>query len=279
MKENENYLVLSEEEKLEVFIIKVKALQTLFNKPIEYIIEKILTTHFAKGLKPRLKDYQTIYIDKGKDITGNASRFAMKGKNPWKDGTHGMTNNLRTVEDNLGFDFVAENVVEAAATLVETTINEIFSSRNRTQINRYKQAIPQSDFIYMMLQIAVKLIGIDLYNNEVIPRNSTLKYMTQMIEQDKKRIVDLFQQSIINTGTINEAVDEYYAILEKYFDDFLKSKHLISIEEAMKIGEESLILKTVGEENILFYIEFLIENIQKRLMYNTLLNEELITVK
>lgn len=280
MNENESYLILDEqEEKLKIFTKKVKALQILHEKSSTWVLEKILTTYFARGIMPRLNDYQTIYIEKGKDITAHGGRMVMKGKKPWKDGTHGMENHLQNVEDALGLEFVAKNIIESAATLVTTTINALFYSGSQTQINRYKQAIPQSNFIYMMLKIAVKLIGNDLYNKEVIPTNSTLKYMTEMIEKDNKRIIELFQESIKNTGEINEAVSVYYEILDKYFDDFIKSNHLFSIKEALKIGEENHIIATVGEDNVISYIEFLIVNIQKRLMHSPLFNEDLITIK
>lgn len=281
MKEMNNQLTVTDTQELKVFVEKVQLLSQLHGETIDCILEKVLTTFFARTLKPRLKDYPKIYIEKGKAISGYGRRLVIKGKKAWEDGTHGMTDNVSALLIAIDSDYITNNIVKSAATLVETTLNGIFSSGNDNQISRYAQAIYQENFIYMMLQMAVKLIAIDLHNSNIDIENRTLSYMTKMIEKDKNKIVKLFREAYNSSDDIHEVVQEYYQILNKYFDDFLEREHTVTGEEMIEIGKEQLLVETIGENNILVYLGYLVGEIQENLNYTKPMfkEEKAITIK
>lgn len=273
-------LSVPEMQELENFINKIKLLEQLYNQPVDFILEKAITTFFAKTLKPRLKDYPTIYIQKGKKISGYSRRLAIKGKKTWEDGSHGMLDNVEAIFYALGSEYITKNIIKSSVSLVETTLNEVLNSSNSTQSVRYAQAIYQENFIYMMLQMAVKLIALDLYNGNLESENRTLNYMTQMIENDKEKIVRLFDRISKKDEDIHYVIQEYYVILDKYFDDFLKRKHTVTGEEFLEIGKEQQLLELLGETNVLIYIGYLIAEIQENLHFTKpMFKEKAITIK
>lgn len=121
-----------------------------------------------------------------------------------------------------------------------------------------------------MFQIAVRLIGIDLYNKGVDFHNKTLGFMTKMMEQDKKKIGKLFSKAMTskNEEDINEAISTYYNMIDEYIEEFKEREFRGSGSDALEIGGEQKLVEQLGEENIHFFLSILLGKLKKDLIAN-----------
>ena len=251
----------------------------------ETIIERGLTTYLAQRMKPLYKNYKTIYIplEKGKKISALSIRLEELGKKSRQNGKYGMPNNLEKIFSEVGESYVAKNIISSATDLVIITLNSIISSdKNRQKAKKYLKALEESNFLYMMFQIAVKVIGEDLYKKNFKTANETLNYMSEMIVRDKKEISNMFKQAFENnTEDVSSAVSEYYDRLSYYFDDFVQRNHLVTGEAMERMGKENETVKQLKEDNILMFIGYILGEIKNNLAINEyrLFNDPLITKK
>lgn len=263
------------------FISRVKVTSSFTRKEENEVIEIALATFFGKTLKPRYKDYGFIYLEKGKRISGCMIRMEEKGReNRRMTGTHGMPRHIEMLFETFGSREISKNIIEYSFRLIDITLDSIFSSDKEKKKGKYNLAIQQPNFLYMMLQIAVKLLALDLYDRGEKIENVTLRYMTEMIEKDKKRLNKIFEKSFESPENLSLAIDEYYFTMNKYFEDYKKRKFNTTIEEMEMMGKESLILEGIGEENILLYTGFLLERLKENLITQRIINtERMITIK
>ena len=124
--------------------------------------------------------------------------------------------------------------------------------------------------------MAVKLIGIKLNNMDVDIENQTLKYMTQMIEADQKKIKRLFIDAIKfgDEQRFNEVVAIYYEDLSKYFINFVNRNFSGTFDVITKLGEEKKLMEQVGEKNIIFFIGTLLSYLKEGAKQLTIKFEE-----
>lgn len=246
--------------------------------PVE-IINTASLTYFAKTLKPTLKAHQTIYLESGKKISANMMRLKQIGKNPWKDGTHGMPNHLAEIFRSVDENEVNKAILEYAYRLIDVTLQDIFENASKGDAKKYLEALDEENFLYVMLQIAVRLVGMDLQNKGVKLENKTLDYMLNVMKEDQANIKKVFKQCV-STGTKEVAVKEYYAMLERYLSTFENKKILLTGKEVTNIGIELSLLADVGEETLFVFLGYLLEYLKDK--YQTqkqLFSKELITVK
>ncbi|BBM35413.1 hypothetical protein [Pseudoleptotrichia goodfellowii] len=263
------------------FTSKIKIISEFVEKEENEVIEMAFTTFFGKTLKPRYKDYGTIYLEQGRKISGCMIRMEEKGRNPRvKTGTHGMPQHIEMMFETFGSREIGKNILEYSFRLVDITLESIFSSDKEKKKEKYNLAIQQSNFLYMMLQIAVKLLALDLYKKGEKIENVTLRYMTEMIEKDKKRLGELFSEAFNGFGDLTSAIDEYYFTLNSYFEDYAKRKFNVTLEEMERMGEEHRVLKRLGEDNVLRYVGFLLERLRNKLIIqHTMTENKIITLK
>ena len=234
-------------------IKRLEMLSEIENKTIIEIISNTSITYLSKIIKPRKKDYD-IYLESGIRMGGVAMSNMQQGKRSWKDGTHGMERHLENIILTYGEDEINKNILKTALQLIEISINHIFiygSEKKKDNLNKF---IQNTNFLYVMLQMAVKLIGIRLNNLGIEIENKTLEYMTQMIEEDQTNMKKLFKDAVISL---------YYESLEKYFADFLSRNFSGTLEVLTKIGEEKKLMEQVGEENIIFFIGILLSHLKE----------------
>lgn len=244
-------------------IQRLNMLSTLENKNIIEIINETSITYLSKTIKPRKKDYD-IYIEAGIRMGGVAISNMQQGKKAWRDGTHGMEMHLENIIATYGEEEVNQNILKTAIQLIKISIDHVFlygTNQKKEKINKF---IQNTNFLYVMLQMAVKIIGIKLNNLNVDIENKTLSYMTKMIDEEQKNIKNLFKEAI-NSGDqeqFNNVVSLYYESLEKYFIDFMNRNYSGSLNVLTKLGEETKLLKQLGEENVLFFIGTLLSQLK-----------------
>ena len=263
------------------FMSRVRIISEYLEKGENEVIEIAFTTFFGKTLKPRYKDYGKIYLEQGKKISGCMIRMEEKGRKPRiKTNTHGMPQHIEMMFEAFGSREIGRNILEYSFRLVDITLESIFSSDKEKKKEKYNLAIQQPNFLYMMLQIAVKLLALDLYKKGGKIENVTLRYMTEMIEKDKKRLNELFANSFNDPDSLSYAIDDYYFTLNEYFKDYAERKFNVTLEEMERMGEENSVLKRLGEDNVLRYVGFLLERLRNKLIIQpTIIENEIITLK
>lgn len=261
---------------------KIKKIELLSQlreiKPGE-VINIATITYFAKTIKPNLKDYQTIYLSRGKKISGNMMRLKQTGKNPWKDGTHGMPDHLAKIFQSVDESEVNKEILNYAYRLVDITLEDIFDNGKKAEREKYLAALEKENFLYVMLQIAVRLVGLNLKEKGITLENSTLDYMLDLITEDKKNIKNIFRECV-KRGEPEVAIQEYYKILSKYLDEFTERQILVTGNQITKIGKETALLEDVGEETIFVFLGYLLEYLKEKYQkQKQLFENKLITIR
>lgn len=261
-------------------LTKIKMLASIRETTPSKILNTGVITYFANTIKPNLKDYQTTYLENGRKISAYSARLEQKGKNSWKkDGSHGMPKHLKMVFEIFGDDEVNLNLLEYACRLINFTLDNIFEGNNEKKISRYREAINQPNFLYMMLQIAVRLLSFDLKERGISLENQTMDHMVDLIKKDKKQIKELFV-NCFDASDRGLATAKYYEILSKYFKNFLDKNFSVKGEALLKIGKEQSLVDDIGEKTLFTFLGYLIGELKSK--YETqlfLFENEAITIK
>lgn len=257
MKEINSILTIIPEEKIK----RLNMLAEIENTTPSKLINDVTITFFSKIMKPNFNQYQSVYLENGQKISALMTRYQEKGKKPWKDGTHGMPNHLKKIIDTFGEELVSNELLEYAYRLMDTTLTNIFENGSNQNIKKYREALMQPNFVYMMLQISVRLLSFDLYENNIRTENTTLYYMTKMLIEKKKEIKLMFEKAYSDSDR-EIAINKYYSMLEENFRDF-KKQHA-PLEDGMKAGAEEKLVEQVGEDTIFIFLGFLIERIRNK---------------
>nr|DAV27997.1 MAG TPA: hypothetical protein [Caudoviricetes sp.] len=246
-----------------ILINRLSMLAEIENKTIIQIISETSITYLSKTIKPRKKDYD-IYLESGIKMGGVAISNMQQGRKTWQDGTHGMERHLDNIIMTYGEDEINKNILKTALQLIKISIDYVFSDGTEKKKEKVNRFIQDTNFLYVMLQMAVKLIGIKLNNMDVDIENQTLKYMTQMIEADQKKIKNLFIEAIKfgDEQRFNEVVAIYYDDLNKYFINFVNRNFSGTFDVITKLGEEKKLMEQVGEKNIIFFIGILLSHLK-----------------
>lgn len=260
-------------------IQSILLLSQLRKKNPAEIINTATITYFAKTLKPNLKDYETIYLENGKKLSAHMMKLKQVGKNPWKDGTHGMPDHLAFIFQSIDENEVNKAILEYAYRLIDITLTDIFENGKITDIDKYSKALEQENFLYVMLQIAVRVIGLDLQEKGLVLENKTLDYMLNVLKADNKRIKNLFKECVSN-GTPEIAIREYYNTMSNYLIDFENRRVLVTGHQIQAIGQETSLLNDVGEETVFLFLGYLLQYLKEKFQnQKQLFEKELITIR
>lgn len=264
----ENYIIdVLENEKLSSCVKRIYLLAELENETPEEIINKVTISSISKKFKPRFKDF-SFYLESGLKVSGISIRNLEKGKKAWKDGTHKMKDNLFELVETYGEDVINKQVLLTALQLVKISIDNVYLEDNKRKKEQLNMLVQNLNFLYVMLQVAVRLIGIDLYKKGVKFHNKTLGFMTKMMEQDKKKIGKLFSKAMTSKKEedINEAISRYYDMINEYIEDFKEREFRGNGNDALEIGGEQKLVDQFGEENIHFFIGILLGKLRNDLI-------------
>lgn len=264
----QNYIVnVLEDKKLSSCVRRIVLLAELEGKAPEEIVNIAIISAISKKFKPRYKDY-SFYLESGLKASGVSIRNLEKGRKAWRDGTHKMKDNLAELIETYGETTINKQVLLTALQLIKISIDNVYLENKSKKKEKLNLLVQNINFLYVMLQIAVRLIGIDLWKKGVDFHNKTLGFMTKMMEKDKKKISDIFSTAIYSKEekNINEAISQYYDIINEYINDFEKREFKGNGYEVLEIGGEQKLVEQLGEENIHFFLGILLGNLKKELI-------------
>lgn len=266
-----NYILdVLNDDQLNKSLKRVFILAELEEKLPEILINDVIISSISKKLKPRFKDFN-LYLENGLKISGMSVKNLEQGRKAWKNGTHGMKNNLLELIHTYGETNINKEVLKTALQLIKISIDNVFINTNNNKkqekINIFIQNI---DFLYVMLQVAIRIIGIDLYNKGIEFQNKTFGYMTKMMEKEKRKISKMFSQAMItkNEEEMNVAITNYYNMIDEYFEDFSKREFSGNGKDVVAVGGEQKLVEQFGEENIILFIGFLLGRLKNDLIEN-----------
>lgn len=260
-------------------IERILMLAKIKRKDPVIIINTAIITYFATTLKPTLKSYQTIYLENGKKISGNMMKLKQIGKNPWKNGTHGMTNHLADILKSVDENEVNKAILEYSYRLIDITLQDIIENSSKSEAKKYLLALEQENFLFVMLQIAVRVVGLELKSRGLCLENKTFDYMLDLLQKEKNKINKMFKECVKNDN-IETAVSEYYNFLSNYLTDFEKREILVSGNKIKIMSNELSLLDDIGEEALFTFLGYLLGYLKDKYQKEKQLFEiKLITIK
>lgn len=259
MEKINNALELIPEERIRKILIVAE----LEGKSPARIIHDTTVTSLSLKSELNLKDYHSVWLGNGEKISAYSGRLKIAGKKAWKDGTHGMPDNIEYIYKYFDEEEVNKNILENACRLIEATLDNTFENGSTKTSSKYRRALSQPNFIYMMLRLSIRLLAEDLRSKGHELNNRTLQHMTDMIKKDKKKIKESYMNASTE-GDLETAHQLYYETLNKYFDDFMERKFEGTGKEAFDVGSERKLLEYVGEETVYIFLGYLCGEIKKK---------------
>lgn len=237
----------------ELDLVKIQNIASLMKLKDKEVLNIALTTFLGKRARPRCKDYKQV----GR-VTGASANIMMKGRS----GSRGIPKRLENLFDTYEAELINSDLFKHSMILVEMTLNGIIEGEASASTRRkYLDALNNPNLIYLMLQLSIRMIAVSLKEQEIEIENMTLRHMITMIEKDKKHIKQIFIEAY-NTNEMDNAIQEYYSILDKYFRKYLQQTLNITVEDAVQLGKEENLLTMVGEEEIEKYLNYFCEKIK-----------------
>jgi len=217
---------------------KIQSLSSVYEKTPSDIVKTGILTNIAFETLPNYKNYKYI-------ISGITQARMIKG-------VHSSRNHINSQIDKIlelyELNEINKDILDIASNLVIITFDDIFSNAGEKTKRNYLKALDDLDFLYINLKLAVKIIAETLRRNDIRLTNMTLQYVTDAIKREKNNIANEFIQAY-GTGDefqILEAKRNYHIKIENMLDNYFK-KITYAHEDAQQIGEESTIVKVLGE--------------------------------
>ncbi len=260
--------VLALNPKLEATFKRVFMLAEIEGCSPEKILQDTATTFLSTLIKPRYKDYD-LYFESGRRIAGITMANVQKGRKAWKDGTHGVKNNVDQLFNTYESDDINTDVINKSCELVKMSIDHVFLEGSEKKKKDFLQYITHNDFLFVMLQLSVKLIGLKLYKDGIDMENKTLEYVTKMIENNKRKFSKMFAEAVSTNDEEQFLVvcQEYSIEIENLLRDYMRRE--VAAGTPMGVantqGRESKLVEQVGLENIHIFLGYLVQHLRIRL--------------
>lgn len=272
--------VLVSNKNLEEQFKKVFMLAEIENKTPETILKDTATTYLATLIKPRYKDYD-LYFQSGGRIAGLTMANVQKGKKAWKDGSHGIKNQISQLFETYEVDDINKDIINKSCELVKMSLDHVFLKGSDKKRSDFEQYITHNDFLFVMLQLSVKLLGTQLYLSGVDMENKTLEYVSKMMETHKRKFSKMFSQAISSRSNeeFQLVCEEYRTDLANMLNDYMKREVQAgtTMKVASKPGEETKLLEQVGIENVHIFLGYLVQQLRFRVQETFSFNKMLPT--
>ncbi|MGL4392660.1 MAG: hypothetical protein ACRCSK_04450 [Fusobacteriaceae bacterium] len=232
------------------------------------IIENAIITDVSKNTKPNYENYKFIYM------TGRQVALSIKGRKPRVTGSHGIPSNLDVIVKSFDTNEINNNILQTAFLLTDATLDRAIKSGGKKE-EIYKKIIDDIMILRTHIELSTKILGEHLINQNITLANQTLEYMCKMIREDKRNITKKFVHAFSSgdQNSIIEARKYYHETINGYFDDFLEKQNF-SYHTAKKIGEESMIVKMLGQDNIDYLFGIILYKFRLQLMERYGISEE-----
>ncbi len=231
---------------LELQVVHLDFIAQRFNKTPNEVLESSLLTYLAKRMPPTLKRYDMVVGG----ITPGSVNIMEKGRG----GKRPITKNLEILFNTYETDLLKSELFKYSCLLVESTLNNIIEGEvsDKTR-QKYLDSLYDLDLIYLMVQIAVRLISFKLKDEGETLNNRTLDFIVNSIKNDRRKITLLFKEAH-QTGDIVEAKQQYFNLLDGYLKEFATRNFNGTMGYAEEIGSELNLLTLIGEDTILAYL-------------------------
>ncbi len=221
------------------------------------LLNQGLLTFLAKRMPPRLKDYTKIGTFSG----ASASRLEKGTK-----GEGGVPERLEKLFDSYGAEIINSDLFKYSMQLVENTLNEILMGEaSKSTQRRILKEINNIEFISLMMQISIRLIGIKLQEEKQVLTNVNLEYTLTLLREKPRKFSAMFKKAT-KEGTLAQAKVKYFQELENFSNE-LKNQY-ISIEESEKMNVENTVLMMLGDQAVISYLMYSCQIIQKKVQEN-----------
>lgn len=245
---------------MELEIQKLNFMAQSFKMSNDEVLQNVILTYIAKRMPPTLKGYNL--------TVGSVTPGSVSSMEKGRTGKRPITKNLKILFDTYEDQIIESELFKYSCLLVENTLNGIFEGDcSPATEKKYLNAINDLNLIYLMLQVAVRLISFELDNRGMNDNHKTLKLVTDAIKSDKKKISKMFREAYKN-GTLEEAKTTYFNMLAEYLKDFSQNRYNMSVEFATLLGKEQVMLEMFGEENVLDYLNYYCDKIKDNVQEN-----------
>lgn len=219
---------------------KLVMLGEFYEKPQSEILKIGLITALSQQIMPNYKNYTHVVsgITQARMVNG------VKGKRY-------VENQVENLETLYGLDNINEDILEKAIELVLLTIDSIYDKNNTKTQRAYKEAIEDPEFLFINLQLVVKILGEHLRKNHVDIVNKTLKYMTEYIEENKNAVARTFMSAYVSgdRDEILKAKGFYKETMTKMLTEYVNGLR-IPHNEVLDYAMELKIVEKLGKENL-----------------------------
>lgn len=244
----------------------LKKISQKYNKKIPEILNDSIITYFALIIKPRLSDYDIYLLEMGRKIKGVEIRNKFLGRKSGAKETQRIENKIGKILEDYELTEINENLLNYSFELIDRTLKAIFDKESELKNKKiYETALSNLNFLYMMLQLAVRLIGQELKRKDVNLKNRTLNYMLDKINDDRSKTTSMFKKAKTKKE-VNDVLLVYHKNLEKYFNDFMEREvgENVKWKEVVEIIKERSLVEEVGENIILLTLGIVIFQLQDK---------------
>lgn len=244
----------------------LKKISQKYNKKIPEILNDSIITYFALIIKPRLSDYDIYLLEMGRKIKGVEIRNKFLGRKSGAKETQRIENKIGKILEDYELTEINENLLNYSFELIDRTLKAIFDKESELKNKKiYETALSNPNFLYMMLQLAVRLIGQELKRKDVNLKNRTLNYMLDKINDDRSKTTNMFKKAKTKKE-VNDVLLVYHKNLEKYFNDFMEREvgENVKWKEVVEIIKERSLVEEVGENIILLTLGIVIFQLQDK---------------
>lgn len=243
----------------------VQALAIAYNQDPNTILRIGMLTHISNQIMPNYKHYKHI-------ISGITQARMINGRS----GKYSIVNNIELLERNYDLLSINENILDRAIDLVVTTFDSIYEHGGDRIKSAYSSALNDPEFLFINLNLSVKILGQHLRNNNIDLSNKTLQYMTDAIKNEKKKLVQNIIDAYITgiENNVTQAKIEYHNGMNQLLNNYLMRLD-ISVHDANQFGMEQNIANRLGQAYLDNVILGLLIEMKERILVNNQLQMQI----
>ncbi len=204
----------------------------------------------ASNMKIRWKDYNI----PGRP-TGNSAKLSLGGRG----GTRPVESQIDKIyELELDKDVVANEIISLSIQTMHNMFIDIKETGRAKRRNSYMDAIEDINFLKMLFEITVILMGKKLVEDNQEIYHKYLEARILAVEKNKNDLSSIWREYTIGNIEKEIAIDE----TEKIFNNFEREYYSCNGSEMIQIGMEKALLEMVDETDLQNYLFGIIDEVR-----------------